>query len=311
MAQLLAYQRRQGIPTKLPYLLQSSSLTLMERIKFLGDKRAAQSRRSRASLSSPATAVVRTVAGGSTTITGVQTNDTSLGPNGVAPLNAGGRHPLRGRLRHLAHLVVQNSGNAAAKPHLPPMARINVSDNPGVTLVFAHPFIDAYDSWANAWTNPRPADATQYLKNQSGVYADASVKYAVGTVSSFPYLRRTYLISYVGTDKKTRWIQGTVRPGGVLYPMTNFPFNASQVFAVTLYLYGRIWILSRLIASQLDWSHVPRPHRLKSEHVPGLKLITLDNTTTVVNFGGPFAPLLLALSLTIDCMYFKSTSMLT
>jgi hypothetical protein len=38
--------------------------------------------------------------------------------------------------------------------------------------------------------------------------------------------------------------------------------------------------------------------------VPGLKLITLDNTTTVANFGGPFAPLLLALSLTIDCMYF-------
>ncbi|KAJ7137276.1 the flavin domain of cellobiose dehydrogenase [Mycena filopes] len=249
-------------------------------------------------LYTPVTAVVRT--GG--TITGVQTNDTALGPNGVAPLNPGGRVILSAGAFGTSRILfqsgigptdmlqtVRNSGNAAAKKNLPPAAQwidlpvgLNVSDNPGVTLVFTHPSIDAYDSWANAWTNPRPADAAEYLKNQSGVYADASIKL-------------NFWRSYVGTDKKTRWVQGTVRPGGVSYAMTNTPFNASQVFAVTLYLSTGLTSRGRLgIDSNLNGGPARTAATLVTaindviasvKNVPGLKLITPDSsTTTVANF---------------------------
>ena len=42
--------------------------------------------------------------------------------------------------------------------------------------MFTHPSIDAYENWADVWANPRPADAQQYLKDQSGVFAGASPK---------------------------------------------------------------------------------------------------------------------------------------
>ncbi len=41
-------------------------------------------------------------------------------------------------------------------------------------LVFTHPSIDAYDNWEKVWADPRPADAAQYLQDQSGVFAQAS-----------------------------------------------------------------------------------------------------------------------------------------
>jgi cellobiose dehydrogenase (acceptor) len=42
-------------------------------------------------------------------------------------------------------------------------------------LVFTHPQIDAYP-WGSTVDNPRPADAAQYLKDQSGVLAASSAK---------------------------------------------------------------------------------------------------------------------------------------
>lgn len=71
--------------------------------------------------------------------------------------------------------------NAAAAPFLPPASQFinlpvgyNVQDNPSINFMFTHPSIDAYDNWAPIWSSPRPADAAQYLENQSGVFAFSS-----------------------------------------------------------------------------------------------------------------------------------------
>lgn len=95
-------------------------------------------------------------------------------------------------------------GNPAAAANLPPANQfinlpvgMHVSDNPSINvcegyialslkgadgivfrqLVFTHPSIDAYENWADVWSSPRPADAAQYLKSQTGVFAGASPKY--------------------------------------------------------------------------------------------------------------------------------------
>lgn len=74
-------------------------------------------------------------------------------------------------------------GNAAASKFLPPSSDFinlpvgeNVQDNPSINLMFTHPSIDAYDNWADIWSDPRTADANQYLKSQTGVFASSSPK---------------------------------------------------------------------------------------------------------------------------------------
>ena len=51
-------------------------------------------------------------------------------------------------------------------------------------MVFTHPSIDAYENWANVWSSPHPADAAQYLKDQSGIFAGASPKYVRDSCTS-------------------------------------------------------------------------------------------------------------------------------
>lgn len=61
--------------------------------------------------------------------------------------------------------------------------------------MFTHPSIDAYNNWANVWSSPRAADAAQYLKDQSGVFAQASP-------------RMNFWRAYGGSDGITRYVSG-------------------------------------------------------------------------------------------------------
>lgn len=136
--------------------------------------------------------LVSSVARNGSTITGVQTNNTAIGPNGFIPLNKNGRVILAGGSFGTPRILFQSGigptdqiqlvqQNAAAAPFLPPQSAwinlpvgYNVQDNPSINLMFTHPSVDAYDNWANIWSDPVPADAAQYLKSQTGVFAQSS-----------------------------------------------------------------------------------------------------------------------------------------
>ncbi|KAJ3567244.1 hypothetical protein NP233_g6490 [Leucocoprinus birnbaumii] len=239
-------------------------------------------------------------------ITGVQTNDTSLGPNGIIPLTSKGRVILSagsfGTPRILFRSGIGPSdmlslvqANADAAPNLPPSSQWinlpvgeNVSDNPSVNLVFTHPSVDAYDNWSKVWSDPRPADASQYIASQSGVLAQSST-------------RLNFWRAYSGSDKKTRYMQGTARPGAASIT-TNNPYNASQIMTITVYLStgitsrGRIGIDAALTARALQGPWLTDPvdkavlrqalHDVTStiSSVPGLTMITPDNTTNVDDY---------------------------
>ncbi|KAF9447344.1 hypothetical protein P691DRAFT_821966 [Macrolepiota fuliginosa MF-IS2] len=245
-------------------------------------------------------------------ITGVKTNDTSLGPDGVIPLTSKGRVILSAgsfatpRILFRSGIgpsdminLVQN--DATAGPNLPPQNQwinlpvgMNVQDNPSINLVFTHPSVDAYDNWAQVWANPRPADSSQYLKDQSGVLSQASP-------------RMNFWRAYGASDQRTRYLQGTARPGAASVT-TVYPYNASQIWTITVYLStgitsrGRIGIDAALTARALvnPWFTDPVDKQVLIQgindvlstvrNVSGLTLITPDNTTTITDYVNNYDP---------------------
>jgi len=256
--------------------------------------------------------MVNSVVRNGTAITGVRTNDTSLGPDGIIPLNPKGRVILSAGSFGSPRILIQSGigtsdmislvqADATLGPQLPPSSDFinlpvgyNVADNPSINLVFTHPDIDAYDNWATVFTSPRPADAAQYLKNQSGVFAASSP-------------RMNFWRALSGTDGKQRWVQGTVRPGAASVD-TVYPYNASHIFTITMYLStgltsrGRIGIDADLRPRPLvtPWFVDPVDKSTlvtaikdlisNVSLVPGLTLITPDNTTTIQGYVDDYDP---------------------
>ncbi|TFK65977.1 cellobiose dehydrogenase [Pluteus cervinus] len=244
-------------------------------------------------------------------ITGVKTNDTSI-VDGVYPLTQRGRVILSagsfGTPRILFRSGIGPSdmlnivkNHAEAGRFIPPDNQwinlpvgYNVSDNPSINLVFTHPDIDAYDNWAPIWNSPRPADAAQYLKSQSGIFSQASP-------------RINFWRAYGAPDGRTRWLQGTGRPGAASIT-TSYPYNASQILTITTYLSsgitsrGRIGIDAALTARPLigPWFTDPMDKQVliqgindllsNMKNVSGLRLITPDNTTTITDYVNNYDP---------------------
>lgn len=156
--------------------------------------------------------MVNSVARNGSTITGVQTNNTSIGPRGFVPLNPKGRVILAAGAFGTPRILFQSGigpadmislvqANTAAAPFLPPASQFinlpvgfNVQDNPSINIMFTHPTIDSYDNWAPIFDNPRPADAKKYLANQSGVFSGTSP-------------RVNFWRALSGTDGKTRYVR--------------------------------------------------------------------------------------------------------
>ncbi|THH28872.1 hypothetical protein EUX98_g5306 [Antrodiella citrinella] len=246
------------------------------------------------------------------TITGVQTNNTAIGGNGIIPLNPNGRVILSAGSLGSPRILFQSGigpsdmislvqADPTAGPKLVPQSEwinlpvgMNVMDNPSINLVFTHPSIDAYENWADVWSDPRPADAAQYLENQSGVFAGASPKL-------------NFWRAYSGSDGRTRYTQGTVRPGAAS-TNTSIPFNSSQIFTITMYLStgitsrGRVGIDAALRAQPLvnPWFADPVDKTVLLQAledvvsnintVSGMTMITPDRTQTIQEYVDAYDP---------------------
>lgn len=257
------------------------------------------------------TQVLHVVRNGSQ-ITGVQTDNPLIGPGGFVPLTAKGRVVLSAGAFGSARLLFKSGigprdmlevvkGHETAGKNLPAeedwieldVGR-NVQDNPSINLVFTHPDIDAYENWGNVWDKPRTADAELYREKRAGVFAHSSP-------------RVNFWTSIRGSDKRTRWLQGTARPGAASIT-TDFPYNASQIFTITTYLStgitsrGRIGIDAALTGRALENPWFVDPVDKESliegikelvgsiKNVPGLTMITPDNTTTIEDYVNNYAP---------------------
>ncbi|KAJ7198737.1 cellobiose dehydrogenase [Mycena pura] len=244
-------------------------------------------------------------------ITGVTTNDTSV-LNGFYPLNPNGRVILSGGSYGSARLLFRSgigppdmlsivANDPVAGPNLPPQSQwinlpvgFNVSDNPSINLVFTHPSVDAYDNWADVFTDPPAADAAQYLANRSGIMAQASP-------------RLNFWSALGASDGVTRWMQGTARPGAASVT-TTLNYNASQMFTITGYLSAGIKSRGRLgINAAMNGMPLVNPWLVDPADkstliqglnniistvslVPGLQLIMPDNTMTMAQYVDNYDP---------------------
>ncbi|KAG8908677.1 substrate-specific activator of APC-dependent proteolysis, partial [Tulasnella sp. 417] len=110
-----------------------------------------------------------------------------------------------------------------------------------------------------------------------------------------------------GPDGKTRYLQGTARPGAASVT-TVYPYNASQIFTITVYLStgitsrGRIGIDATMYGTVLEnpWFQDPNDKTVMLKainellatvnQVPGLTLITPDNTTSITDYVNSYNP---------------------
>ncbi|KAH7340624.1 the flavin domain of cellobiose dehydrogenase [Rhizoctonia solani] len=186
---------------------------------------------------------VLAVARNGSAITGVYTNNTAAGDNGLIRINPKyGRVILSAGTFGSARLLFQSGigpadalANVEATPnstvYLPPKRAYiylpvgyNIQDNPSVSLIFSHPSVNAYQNFRPVWSNPNLSDAKQYVEGQSGVLAQTSP-------------RINWWKKYVGSDSRVRWAQGTASPGNPASCCDPGPgVNNETLLWVTLYL---------------------------------------------------------------------------
>jgi cellobiose dehydrogenase (acceptor) len=239
-------------------------------------------------------------------ITGVQTNDPTLGPNGVVPLTSKGRVILSAGAFGTPRILFRSGigpsdqialvkANPDGSKYLPDPSDyinlpvgMNVMDNPSINVVFTHPTIDAYNNWATVWTNPRSADAAQYVKSQSGILAQSST-------------RANFWRAYSRSDGTTQWVQGTTHPGSCCFT-SPYSYDANKTMTITLYLStgiksrGRIGIDASMTAQPITnpWLTDAEDAKILFQalqdtvstykNVSNLVMISPDNTTTLKDF---------------------------